>query len=245
LIKDNLFPFSIDREERNTYLDALEAADQGCYQALVDTIANNQIASIQEALNWQVGAGKSGYDSILKGLGEKLNNRNGVLEEKRKEIARNMLDIFAVMKASTEKYGADIENQLGQTVKIEIEDCPPASDQQHYYTHQIAEYAGTHKYYFNSSLQRCWTRIRIFLGGDYRYQLIFSLHHYGYDNSAFALGAFIEKEDSQGQEICTPVEVPPLVLASERTGEIVNNAVRRQMEDIMTVGLAYITEEIN
>jgi hypothetical protein len=38
LIKDNLFPFSLDREEKIAYIDALEDADKGNYQNLVNII---------------------------------------------------------------------------------------------------------------------------------------------------------------------------------------------------------------
>jgi len=53
LIKENLFPFTVERYGRKKYIDALEAADEGDYQALVDIIMDDQLVNmrtIQEIL---------------------------------------------------------------------------------------------------------------------------------------------------------------------------------------------------
>jgi len=47
LIKENLFPFTVERTDRKAYIDALEAADEGDYQALVDIIIEDQIANMK------------------------------------------------------------------------------------------------------------------------------------------------------------------------------------------------------
>lgn len=72
LIKSGLFPLTIDRDEREKYIGALEKADQLEYQNLIDVFSNNQISSIEKALNWKIVEDTSNYDSILGVLGTKL-----------------------------------------------------------------------------------------------------------------------------------------------------------------------------
>lgn len=46
LIKDGYFPFTVVRKDRKRYIQALEMADTGEYQLLIDMIAENQIKAI-------------------------------------------------------------------------------------------------------------------------------------------------------------------------------------------------------
>src|ERR1035438_8252864 len=53
LIKHDLFPFTVIRTEKKKYIDALESADNGEPQALVDFFCEMQKRNIEEALNTQ------------------------------------------------------------------------------------------------------------------------------------------------------------------------------------------------
>lgn len=87
LIKEGLFPLSIDRDDRTKYIDALENADKRIYQPLIDVFAGNQISSIERALNWKTVEDSAGYDSILNVLSEKLTDyRAAVAEQQKKHI---------------------------------------------------------------------------------------------------------------------------------------------------------------
>ncbi|MDR1858481.1 MAG: Fic family protein [Treponema sp.] len=250
LIKDNLFPFSLDRDEKNIYIGALEDADKGNYQNLIDVIAKNQIKSIEQALNLETVGKNSNYNTIVEELNKRLVNKNNADAQQRQIIDNNMHAIFALIKKQAEYYKDDLRSKLGETVAIEIESGDPSDKKEHYYSFQIARYAKKHKYYFNSSLPRRWTRIRIKLDDTHKYQLVLSLHHYGYDNSAFAIGAFIEKQqqgEAQGEhnEILIPLGIPPLVFYSEKDISTLKKSICDQIEDIFTATLAYIAEELS
>ncbi|MDE6388389.1 MAG: hypothetical protein K2L82_11360 [Lachnospiraceae bacterium] len=86
LIKEGLFPLTIDRDERIKYIDALESADKNEYQPLIDVISTNQIVSIERALNWKIIENTSGYNNVLNVLGTKLTNYRHTETEQQKSI---------------------------------------------------------------------------------------------------------------------------------------------------------------
>jgi Fic family protein len=270
LMKDNLFPFSLDRDERAAYIDALEAADSGKYQKLVDIIADNQIKSIEQALN--LGTVKStGYDSVLTLLNKKIAAKTEEALEQQKDITKNMDAVFDILKERGEYLENDLRSKLC-SVELRVDFCSPDGADEHYYSFQIAQYAKEHNYYFNTSLPRRWVRLRMYFDDVHHYQLILSLHHYGYDNSTFAVGAFIEKEEikasqaqrnetyttadanpvddepdfqTQRNEIYVAVGVPPLVFASAiGFSTPLQGSIRQQIDAIITATLGYIAEEL-
>jgi len=247
LIKDNLFPFSLDRDEKNIYIDALEDADNGSYQGLVNVIAGNQIKSIEQALNLETVRKDSSYNIVLEELKNRINNKRITDQQ---NVVNNMQSIFELIKKQAQSYKNDLLSKLGEKVTVEIASCDPSGKKEHFFSFQIAQYAKKHNYYFNSSLPRCWTRIRINLDDAHKYQLVLSLHHYGYDNSTFAIGAFIEKQqqgEAQGQynEILTPLGIPPLIFNSEKGVSALEKSICDHIDGIFTSTLAYIAEEFS
>jgi len=248
LIKDNLFPFSLDREKKNVYIDALEDADKGNYQNLVNIIANTQIESIKEALKLET-VGKDGsYDKVLEELKNRIANKKATDQQ---NIINKMQAAFELIKKQTVNYKESLTSVLGESVVIDIESCDPSGEKEYFYTHQIAQYAKNHKYYFNSSLPRRWTRIRIAFDDTHKYQLILSLHHYGYDNSTFAIGAFIEKQlhgeapEQDNKQILFTLENQPYVFFSGKDISTIEGSICEKIESIFTETLAYIAEEFS
>jgi len=237
LIKDKLFPFSLDRDERTAYIDALEIADSGRYQGLVDIFSDNQIKSMEQALNLGT-ISRAGFDNVLDMLSKKVTPKDNAVAEANRRILDNMYSIFGTMQNGVEYYKNNIKARL-ETVKVHVDSC--TQGQEHYFPSQIAQYAKRHGYYFNSSLPRCWIRMRMHFSDTHHYRLVLSLHHYGYDNSALAIGSFIEKE---GNELLTPLHVPPLVFSSEIEVDKLRESILRQIDTIITSALAYITQEL-
>ena len=95
LIKEGLFPLSIDREDRTKYIDALESADNGKYQLLIDVFADNQISSIERALNWKTVEYSSGYGNVLDAFDKKLAvYRATDAKRENKRVLSNMISIL-------------------------------------------------------------------------------------------------------------------------------------------------------
>jgi hypothetical protein len=200
--------------------------------------------------------GNRGETPLLKGEFKKLPNnpmRDGIVYEYcPPEQVDSEMDNFDLIKERGDYFGGNLKSNFG-TADIALD----ASDStnEHYYSFQIAQYAKEHQYYFNSSLPRRWIRIRMYFDRQNRYQLVLSLHHYGYDNSTFAIGAFIEKEEviegktgitsqAQHNEIYTALGVPPLVFSSEKEISALRESIYQQLDAIITSALGYIAEEL-
>lgn len=256
LIRDRLFPLSIDREERAKYIDALESADHRGYQPLIDVFSNNQISSIERALNWKTVEDSTGYDNVLNVLGRKLSDYRSVkAEQQNKRILTNMQSIFDELQSQMEFFRADLLQKLGATTIIENSFCAPEEPDAYFYAGQIIEYANQHNYYVNLSLHKCWGRMFLEIDSTRRYRLVLSLHHYGYDNSAFAIGAFLSKAINKTNEntssrmprkeyIDIPLGIPPLTMSSEKSASDLVSSIKQQTEMFVMAALAYIANEL-
>jgi len=254
LIKEGLFPLSIDRDERTKYIDALESADNYEYQPLIDIFAGNQIASIERALNWKIVENSTGYNNILNVLGEKLTDYRAVeMERQNKRIFDNMVKVFEEIKLQIDHFKNDLINKLDNT-GIETSFCAPDESNAYYYARQIIDYANQYDYYVNLSLYKCWARMFIKIDNTKRYRLVLSLHHYGYDNSTFAIGAFFSKampevkdngeSDSHRNYIDIPLGIPPLTISSEKEVSELISSIKQQIEISVMSSLACIANEL-
>lgn len=254
LIKEGLFPLSIDRDDRTKYIDALESADNHTYQPIIDVFANNQIASIERALNWKTVEDTTGYDNVLNILSKKLSDyRVATAEQQNRLILSNMLSVFEVLKLQMEHFRNDLTQKLNATIDIGF--CTPSEPQSYYYARQIIDYANKFDYYVNLSLNKCWGRMFIEIDDTKKYRLVLSLHHYGYDNSTFAIGAFLSKAISEGAEnqvkgetrreyIDIPLGIPPLTMSSEKEVSELTPSINQQIEISVMTALAYIANEL-
>lgn len=254
LIKEGLFPLSIDRDERIKYIDALESADNHEYQPLVDVIAGNQISSIERALNWKTVEGATGYDNVLNMLSKKLSDyRAAEAEQQSRRIIANMLGIFDVIKKQAEHFKSDLEQKLN--AKMDIRYCAPGEPEAYFYARQIIDYAKKYGYYVNMSLPKGWVRLSIEIDSKKKYRIVLSLHHYGYDNSTFAIGAFLSKVISEAPENRLsgdprkvydgiPLGVPPLTISSEKEVSDLTQSINQQIEISIMAALANIANEL-
>lgn len=254
LIKEGLFPLSIDRDERTKYIDALESADTHEYQPLIDVFASNQISSIERALNWKTVEDTTGYANVLDVLSKKLSDyRITTAEQQNRRILSNMLKVFDILKLQMEHFKDDLTKKLN--AKIDINFCAPDEPQSYYYARQIIDYANKFDYYVNLSLNKCWGRMFIEIDDTKKYRLVLSLHHYGYDNSTFAVGAFLSKAILEGAESQTegephreyidiPLGIPPLTMSSEKEVAELAPSISQQVEVSVMAALAYIANEL-
>jgi len=93
------------------------------------------------------------------------------------------------------------------------------------------------------------------IDGTKKYRLVLSIHHYGYDNSTFAIGAFLSKTISEGPEnqsiresrreyVDIPLGIPPLTMSSEKEVSELISSINQQIEISIMATLAYIANEL-
>lgn len=259
LIKHNLFPLTVKRNDKPRYIDALEWSDLGLPQPLVDLFCETQKRNIESALNLKLdlSLSTSSLSDVTDIFAQKLENRNLNIEKKRQiQLAENRIEIFNLCKESLNKIEEEIRGRLNGNAKLFLEAVPPDNEiKKHYYSRQIVEYAIKYKYFFNRTLPRAWFRFVIELRDKKRYELIITLHHYGYDDSTFAVGAVLQynepskaKENEQDLTTVLPLSIEPYTISLDMKSAEINNSksdIHTFLQNVLTLTLAQIVSEIN
>ena len=267
-IKFGLFPLTVVREDaKDIYLKALQDADSGVPQPLVDYFIDIQRENIEKALNIK-SVNTTSFNQVADILSSKLKIQKIKKEKERQQrIESNRTEVFKICYDLLNKYVQELQIKTKGSAHIYITSCNPSDPaRQHYFTYQITEFANNHDYYFNRFLPRGWFRLVFEITDQKTYQLIFTLHHFGYEDDSFAIGAFLEfieseddaknirnlsdesfRKNSDGMIITmVPLPIKPYKLSLD----VINNNKERQtsinayIDQIITIALAQIASEI-
>ncbi|ACV63995.1 filamentation induced by cAMP protein Fic [Desulfofarcimen acetoxidans DSM 771] len=261
LIKHNLFPLIVNRKEKKIYIESLELADTGEYQPLVDLFCDIQIRNIQFSLNWKTSYENSSYNEIVKHFSQKILDWKLQSRENRQSlIDKNRNNIFVYTENVLNSISLDLQRQVNKLINISLQKSYPGDYKDYYFTHQIIEYAKQHDYYFNRSFPRGWFKILFILSESRSYQLVITIHHYGYDDSTIAIGAILEfieskpsKKGNKGSvrkssnnKIITalPLEIKPLTISAEIEIADLEANIKLFLEDTITITLARVANEV-
>ena len=254
LIRGQLFPFTVKRDEKGKYISALENADNSIPQDLITFFASVQKKNIESALNYKTEKPQSNLSEVVKLFTEKveiLNSRKR--EERQKQFETNRTTIFTNIYAIL----GVLQQELFQIIPyekavIKIFSVKP-DDEEHYfwYSQQIVEYAKAHDYYFNKFLPRGWFKISFVISDDKKYDLIISVHHYSYDDSVIAIGSFLEftekimVEAGEKEERTTiPINLKPYTVSLDHESTKLKQNLEHYIRDIFKIGLTIIVNEM-
>lgn len=247
LIRGGLFPFTVKREEKVTYIDALENADIGEPQSLVSFFSNLQKRNIEDALNYKSEKPEASLADAAKLLTDKVTVLSSRINEQRKNILdanRKLVfeNIYALLGTIQKELFTIIPNDKAQ---ISIESVFPEDDKYYWYTQQIAEYAKSYNYYFNKSFPRGWFKLQFNVAKNKRYDLIISVHHFSYDDSVIAVGSFLEYQpENKEDKTTTSINLKPFTMSLEGDSRPHLHNLDALIRDIVKVGLTIIANEI-
>jgi hypothetical protein len=255
LIKHGLFPFTVLREDAKVkYIDTLEKADEGDPQPLVDYFADVQKRHIEKALNLKE-VSSSSFAEVAEIFSGKLNNwHKKKVAEREKLLNENRMHVFNYCLTHLNQISGQLTSILNGNANISIRHCSPnEEDMQGYYYGQIIKYAKKHNYYFNRNFPKGWLTFRVELAEKKRYQLCITVHHYGYDDSTLAIGAFLEfltvhnRDDERIDERideALPLEIKPHVISL--TGDITtkDKNIAAFVQNAVTLTMAQIASEL-
>lgn len=250
LIKNGLLPFTVKRVDKPKYINALESADNNEPQSLVTFFSREQKRSIEHALNYKTqyeDKSLSDLADIFNKKVEKLTSRQK--EQREKELAENRNKIFEFI---YEILG-EVKGELRELIPVDkaetnVSSVKPEDSTFYYHTHQIAEYASNHNYFFNRQLPRGWFGIHFNLPTNSNYNLIITVHHYGYEDDVIAVGAFMEfseKVHDEEDKKLIPINIPPFTMSLEQIGDRTKGNLNSYIHDVLKVGLTIIVNEIN
>jgi len=249
-IKYGYFPITVLREEAKVrYIDALEKADKGNAQDLVNYFGEIQKRNIQKALNLKEIVGTS-FEEIQQIFVKKVENWKEKREEEYQLLLRNnRMDVFLYCNSILNELKDKLELQLNGNAEILIASCSFNNPKnQHYFYRQIVRYAKKHDYFFNSSFPKSWLTFRINLSETRKYQLGLSIHHYGYDDTTLAIGSFLEfmtSEEDDRLDTTLPLDILPHVISIDDIIDGKKKNIRNYIENALTLTLAQIANEIN
>ena len=249
LIRHRLFPFTVPRAEaREKYIDALEKADQGEPQALVKYFAEVQKRYIGKALNLRE-VSASSFDEVMEIFSDKIEKwreNNALQREDQLDNSRRRVFDFCLERLNLIK--AQLGARLNEKAVITIQSCPPnEQEKQGCYYGQIIKYAKQHGYYFNRNFPKSWLTLRIELADEKRYQLCVTIHHYGYDDSTLAIGAFLEFLTAHGPERidqALPLEIRPHIIAITEDVSSKKKSIAGFIQSALTLAMAQIASEL-
>jgi Fic family protein len=267
-IKNNLFPLTVLREDaKDIYIKSLEIADKGTPQPLVDYFIDIQRGNIEKALNLKANSSDS-FDRLADLLSDKLKQQKVKKEKERTaRIEKNRLEIFNLNNDVLNFYVKELKGKIKGNASIYISSCGPDDlVRQHYFTHQIVKFANSHEYYFNRFLPKSWFRIKFEISEQKIYQLIVTLHHFGYEDDSLSIGAFLEfiesedtarsirsleedsyRKDSDGMiitNVTLPIKPYKISLENAKITNETHANIKSYIGEIMAVTLAQIVSEV-
>lgn len=249
LIKNGFFPFTVLREEAKVkYIEALEQADKGFPQKLIDYFIEVQKRNIEKALNLKE-VTSSSYDEVTEIFSNKVRGwRQKQQREKEEKLTTNRLIVFGFCKSYLEETINHLQDRLNGNIRIILDTCDPIDNsRQHFYYGQIIKYAKKHEYFFNRALPKAWLMFRIELSHEKVYQLGITIHHFGYDDSTIAIGAFLDffgAEREERVDATLPLEIKPHVISIYDNVNGKEKNIRSFLESVITLTLAQIASEI-
>jgi len=248
------FPLVVNRDQRNDYINALEATDNEDLAPLVNLFGQNAKRAFSRALTLS--------DDILQGetaLPDVVEGVVDLYQSRRQENEKTFQQVEHVAEALLNEAEAALKNvseslrkgfaKVSTPPTLRVTKSRPANE--FYYTMQIIENAKQLGYYANVSRRRMWIRLHLFDEySEQKAQIVFSFHYLGKVNRGVMVSTgFIyfpenkpsEEDDSEPQfgethRICEEPFYFSYKDADSADG--LTSTYHKWLNDALTVGLA-------
>lgn len=257
LLKHNYFPFTVLRAEHKAeYIDALQCADNGNGQDLVNFISNSELRKIETALQISIGSPAS-----IDRAADMLSSAIKHADAKRQALEGQRAGISPITN-NIENYvgtkGKQLQRKFTPTAEIRWSSSANGiKPSRARHARYLSEYAQVHNYTANDgSLQARIFLTLIFRGvttgaGDkinLISELIFFLHQFGPDASSIALGASIIIRDQvipPDERIAVPSRQAPFVLGLQADYADYQSELEAYIDQQITYFLSDITQRLS
>jgi len=190
-VGQGLFPVVIDRDEKSQYIDALQNADKGDIEPLVQMLAGRQVEAIKQALSIAQGEDvqrSTQVKDLAAGIVERVNRR-------RQREQEEFRAVDGVLEKLSEYADSLLQSQVGEfkqsliaggiDVASHIDSGGTHDDRGHYYRWQIVESAQQAGQWANLEESSRWVRALI-EDSKTRLRILLSFHHIGRQLSGVA-----------------------------------------------------------
>jgi Fic family protein len=193
-IKAGLFPLLVRRDERDRYIMALRAADDGDLRPLVTYFADVQQAMLRRAISEAQGTieAHSGLQSVLAAAAQKRSRRADPTATPRQILASRIHPLIDEAARVLELTGDEIRRQ------VQGIDVPPVQrstdDSRHVFRGQLIELGRHHGYWVDRGEAREWARLQLRDGGIT--DIVVAVHLIGNPSPGAGLAViFVEHRD--------------------------------------------------
>jgi hypothetical protein len=201
MIRAGLFPLVIDRDDRITYIEALESADRGSLGALADLIVRREKRALVGALGIVRSVSQSrSVTAVIESAREAVEARDRRVRaemESVKELAGTLL---------TRCTGAlrDVAEQMTESfsglrdIRADVDFEEAGADRDFWFRHQIISTAKALGYFADLAEHRSWSRLRI--RGEPQHEILVSFHGLGrpFRGIMAACASYFRRASSEG-----------------------------------------------
>ena len=250
LVKDGLFPLVVTRDDKPSYLDALEAADAGNLKPLIDMVAKLQIAQFRKAT--AVSEAILAQDDVSAILGGLIKAADKVAAKKLESL-RGVFNLAAAIQDDLDVrlrvIAPSITTALQKVSRVGtafVSNSTKETD--HYFRAQIIENAKFHLgYYVDTAEYRSW--IVLNMNWSRRGRLVFAFHGIGKPfNGSLICAPFLEfrdtDEEGQVRTALVPVADEGFVFFYNEAKERLLARFRPWREDVLKVALKELTQNL-
>lgn len=189
-----------DEEHRERYIEALEAADYGDLQPLVDLFAEVQISDLDGAISALRELRGETLVRVSETIAERAKRR---LEVSQRQAAGVMEDLQQVADARLQEAAAEIQRafrRMGVTVQADV--LGDEDDKRDWWSWQIIDSARQHNYFAELDRPRRWVSLKLALPDIEKRQarLVISLHAVGRSADLHAVTAFLTNPLEGGED---------------------------------------------
>ena len=180
-IKAGWFPLVVTRDDREQYIAALEDADKGTLNPLVDLFAAMQRKAFVGALGIAADVRqRERVDQVIQAARDLLEKRQGVLRLEWERVKETALQLEAIALQRFQQVADHLNAELGKYSakhSFYVDSEPNGGDRDFYFRHQIVQTAKDLGYSANTSAYSAW--IRLVLRTETQSEILLSIHGIG------------------------------------------------------------------
>jgi fido (protein-threonine AMPylation protein) len=184
LLREELQPLVLTRDDRQSYISALEAADEGDLRPLVTLFALVEKRAFLQALSLSTGVidRAAGLATIIKATAAKVRERTQASSQRRATLEaqtteRLMVQAKAVLQGVAEQFNAAFESTEFRALAVQQSD--PAEANEYFFRSQIVDTAKKLAYFANMNSLRRWLRLTI--NDGFKTDILLSFHKVGHE----------------------------------------------------------------
>ncbi len=237
LIKFNLFPLTVLRQERRVkYLNALEKADKGQPQKLVEYFGEIQKRNIEKALHLKEMSSDS-LDEMQKFFVQRVKNwaKNG-MKNNDETLEANKIIIYNYCKSILQTHISLLDNK-NNDIKLSLSDAIDTG------SNHIIEYSKKYKYHYDRLLSKIALYLEVNILPKVKYIINIELHHFGFDGNTIAIAPFFISDINTFSNV-NQLNIPPHVISLMGDMNNKKKNIEKYLEKAILAALAEIASRM-